>query len=94
MKSCHDCGQAWENVPGAQPGRSEVCAKCGADLHCCRNCNLYDPSAPRQCSSRTTDQVNDKEKGNYCDEFEFGTGGKSGPGESGGMESKWKDLFH
>ncbi|HTC22380.1 MAG TPA: hypothetical protein VK859_16115 [bacterium] len=96
MKKCHACGTAWDGPPGTQPGRNETCASCGADLHACLNCGLYDPSASHQCSSRTTEYVKDKEKRNFCDEFEFGSkgGGKGSNGDGkGDMEGKWKDLF-
>ena len=93
-KKCHACGSPWNGSPGAQPGRSEGCAQCGADLHCCLNCGLYESSAPNQCTSRTTDPLKNKEKGNYCEEFDFASsGGKAAP-PRGDMESKWKDLFN
>jgi hypothetical protein len=96
MKQCHNCRQPWEGSPGSQPGRGETCSKCGADLHCCLNCSLYDPSASNQCRSRTTEAVRDKDKRNFCDEFEFspkgeGKGGSSPPDD---MEKKWKNLFN
>lgn len=94
MKKCHSCGEVWEGSPGSQPGRNETCPKCGSDLHCCLNCRLYDSSAANQCLSRTTEAVRDKDKRNFCDEFEFsakGSGGGAGPADD--MEKKWKDLF-
>ncbi len=93
MKACHACGALWDGPPGTQPGRGETCGKCGADLYCCLNCKLYDSSAAHECRSRTTDRVRDKDKRNFCDEFEF-SGGKSNPGKnSGDMDQKWNDLF-
>jgi hypothetical protein len=61
----------------------------------CLNCLLYDPAAHNACRSRTTEPVKDKEKRNFCDEFEFsGKGSKDQGGPSkGDMEDKWKDLF-
>jgi hypothetical protein len=94
MKNCHACQEPWEGSPGSQPGRNETCGKCGADLHCCLNCRLYDPSASNQCQSRTTERVGDKAKRNFCDEFEFAGEKRGGGGSaSGDMEGKWKDLF-
>lgn len=96
MKKCHACGEKWEGFPGTQPGRSESCAKCGADLHCCMNCRLYDPALSRQCMSRTVEFVQDKEKRNFCDEFEFvqdKPGGSGGGSSSGDTKKKWDDLF-
>ncbi|HEY5039416.1 MAG TPA: hypothetical protein VIJ93_10120 [bacterium] len=97
MKKCHACEALWEGSPGSQPGKGEVCPKCGADLHCCLNCKLYDPFASNQCTSRTTEPVKHKDKRNFCDEFEFKQGGKGG--DPGGAKSKddlnkkWDDLF-
>ncbi len=96
MKKCHACGAAWEGTPGSQPGRGEACTKCGADLHCCRNCRHYDPSAHHECRSSTTEYVKDKEKRNFCDEFEFSEKGTGGGGENrppDDMDQKWKNLF-
>jgi hypothetical protein len=70
MKSCHACKEAWDGAPGSQPGQAEICVKCGADLHCCLNCSLFDHSS-YICTSRTTEPVKDKEKRNFCDEFTF-----------------------
>jgi hypothetical protein len=39
--------------------------------------------------------VKDKDKRNFCDEFEMTAGGKNSGGSppKDDMESKWKDLF-
>ncbi len=69
MRACYKCGAeiaARERVPF-----KELCPKCEAFLHCCRNCRLYDPHAHNHCMSRTTEFVADVERGNFCDEFEF-----------------------
>ena len=98
MKKCHACGEVWEGPPGAQPGRNETCPRCGADLHCCLNCRHYDPAVHHECLSSTAEFVRDKDRRNYCDEFEF-SGGAPGKGPRGGgasegdMDRKWKDLF-
>ncbi len=69
--------------------------KCGYDLYCCLNCKLYDPRAPNQCKSPTTELVLDKEKANFCDEFEFAEDRK--PEEREGQKRKgreaWERLF-
>jgi len=70
VKLCHKCGAAWISKERF-PGRTETCIECGYDLHCCLNCKLYDPHAPNECKSPTTELVLDKEKANFCDEFEF-----------------------
>ena len=95
MERCHACGEPWEGTPGSQPGRNETCPKCGADLHCCLNCKLYDPASHHECRSSTTEYVKDKDKRNFCDEFEFleKSGGGGGSSSKDDMDKKWKDLF-
>jgi hypothetical protein len=69
MRVCYNCGAELpkrERVPF-----KELCPKCEAFLHCCRNCRLYDPNAPNHCKSPTTEHVPDVERGNFCDEFDF-----------------------
>ncbi|GAB4339090.1 MAG: hypothetical protein Kow0099_13800 [Candidatus Abyssubacteria bacterium] len=94
MKLCHKCGAAWVSQQRF-PARTETCTACGYDLHCCLNCTLYDPAAPNQCRSRTTELVLDKEKANFCDEFTFAE--DKGPQKESDAHAKsrnaWKNLF-
>ncbi len=91
---CHKCGAAWVSEQRFA-GRTETCAKCGYDLRCCLNCKLYDPRAPNQCASPTTELVLDKEKSNFCDEFDFAEDRKSMDNEPARDKSKqaWDNLF-
>ncbi len=69
MRLCYNCGARLperERVPF-----KELCPKCDAFLHCCRNCRLYDPHAHNHCRSHTTEFVSDVERGNFCEEFAF-----------------------
>ena len=68
-KHCHHCGWEW-TVPG-QPGRTERCHQCEADLRVCLNCVSYSPTAAHQCRDRRADPVEDKDSGNFCEYFEF-----------------------
>lgn len=70
MRRCHNCGSEWVSDKRA-PGFKEYCEACSAYLHCCLNCALYDPTAPGQCQSHTTELVADKQGLNFCDEFDF-----------------------
>jgi hypothetical protein len=67
--TCWKCGQTIELGPGARVANREACPRCDADLHCCRNCRLYDTSKNNQCSEPQAEWVRDKEAGNYCDYF-------------------------
>ena len=68
-KHCHNCG--WEySIPG-QPGRTESCHQCGADLKVCLNCIHYDTRAAHQCREKRADPVLDKHMANFCEYFDF-----------------------
>lgn len=68
-RHCHQCG--WEWPRHDQPGRSESCERCGADLHVCLNCVSYDPRAAWQCRDRRAEPVAEKHVANFCEYFEF-----------------------
>jgi hypothetical protein len=46
-----------------------VCDKCGAALHCCRNCIYYQPGLPNDCRVPNTDFIADRTATNFCEEF-------------------------
>ncbi len=68
-RHCHQCG--WEWAIAGQPGRSETCERCGADLRVCLNCMSYDPRVAQQCRERRAEPVEEKDRANYCEWFEF-----------------------
>ena len=68
-RHCHNCG--WEySIPG-QPGRTESCHQCGADLKVCLNCASYDARVAHQCRDRRADPVAEKHMANFCEYFEY-----------------------
>ena len=68
-RHCHNCG--WEWTLAGQPGRSESCPQCRADLRVCLNCVNYDPRVAQQCRDRRAEPVAEKHLGNFCEYFEF-----------------------
>ena len=68
-RHCHQCG--WEWTLAGNPGRSETCHQCGADMRVCLNCVSYDPRAAQQCRDGRAEPVYDKHLGNFCEWFEF-----------------------
>lgn len=66
---CWKCGEAATFAPGERIGSRETCRRCDADLHCCKNCEFYDPAKHNQCTESQAEWVRDKEAGNYCDYF-------------------------
>ncbi len=82
---CYACGAEWP-VLGGTVGRRDECAKCRADLHVCRNCVHYDPVAYNECREPQADVVREKDRSNFCDYFEPGSGGRA-------VADKKKDLL-
>lgn len=65
---CWRCGTAVGDVP--QPlARLAECRSCGTELHVCRMCAWYDTSVARSCREPVADEVNDKERANFCGYF-------------------------
>jgi hypothetical protein len=45
------------------------CAKCKADLHTCRQCTYFDPSARFECNKSITARIVNKQARNTCELF-------------------------
>lgn len=69
MKYCYNCRAEWKDI--SQPGAHTTCPQCGNDLHSCLNCRNYSLDKPNQCKILDIDLVQDKDRANYCDEFQF-----------------------
>lgn len=50
-------------------GRTDECHRCGSDLHCCLNCDNYDPTMSNRCREPNAEWIPDREKANFCDFF-------------------------
>ena len=69
MWFCYSCGKAVEKE--SMIGRQDICPSCRSDLHCCRNCRLFDEYAQNHCRETSAEWVSDREKNNFCDFFTF-----------------------
>jgi hypothetical protein len=65
--TCHACA-TMRRFDDVVPRRAD-CERCGAALHACRNCSLYDPSAYNDCREPSAERVVDKQAANFCDFF-------------------------
>ena len=66
---CQFCGAA---VTLAEPiPRESSCENCRRDYHSCRQCRHYDPSRHNGCRETEADMVEDKERRNFCEFFDF-----------------------
>lgn len=64
---CFSCGK--EIQKNDRVGRRDQCPSCHHDLHACKNCEFYDPSAYNECREPQAERVLDKEASNFCDYF-------------------------
>jgi hypothetical protein len=63
---CHRCGHLVTTVILV----STACAKCGASLHCCAQCESFDPGARYECTQPITARVAPKDAFTTCQYFE------------------------
>ena len=89
--ACWKCGQslAMLTLPF---GRSDRCKGCGADLHACKLCALYDPRAYQQCREPTVEEVRDKERANFCDHYKPVAGAFKGGAALGAADAARSEL--
>ncbi len=75
---------------GNQVSFRATCEKCQSDLHVCKNCKHYTPNKRNECAIADIEQVKDKEKRNFCEEFNYR---KEGGGNTTPSRKVWEDLF-
>ena len=63
---CHRCGSLVNTVILV----NTACAKCGAALHCCAQCESFDPGARYECMQPITARVTPKDAFTTCQHFE------------------------
>ena len=62
---CSNCGtQAPTTI-----NLATSCSKCNGDLHTCRQCTHFDPSAHFECSAKITKRIVNKNARNLCELF-------------------------
>ena len=67
---CWKCGTSIADLP-MPLARHEACRNCGAQLHVCKLCKFYDKTRSNQCQEPIAEQVNEKEKANFCELFQI-----------------------
>lgn len=63
--NCSSCGAKAPTSIGLESS----CPKCRADLHTCRQCNYFDPSARFECSKTISARIVNKTARNTCELF-------------------------
>lgn len=73
--------------------RSDTCPHCSRDLHCCLQCQFYDPGSYNECREVVAERVVDKEKENFCDYFILKGTGESKSERTAATKQALEDLF-
>jgi hypothetical protein len=72
---CWKCGAKHELFSGEKVSFRAVCDGCGIWLHSCMNCRYHKVGRPNECMIPGTIAIHDREKVNFCDEFQPKEGG-------------------
>ena len=96
MRRCHACGA--EIGTAEKILRTDECPGCARDLHSCRNCRHYHPSAHNQCLEPVAEWVTEKDRANFCDYFSFAESSAAAPSSpkkppEEEARERWKKLF-
>lgn len=73
--------------------RTDTCPHCAHDMHCCRNCEYWDPGSHNQCREHITEYIPDRERANYCTLFTFKNGPHEASTDKDNVKSKLDALF-
>ena len=90
MIACHACGAA---IALEKIGARDICERCSAYLHACRQCDFYEPGAHNDCRESNAEIVADKEAGNFCDYFRVGAARKPDKATGGDARDQLERLF-
>jgi len=90
MKACHRCGT---EIVLDRVGVRDICERCRAYLHCCRNCDFFEVGAHNDCREPNSEVVADKEEGNFCEYFRLGCAPRAKPAGPSDARSRLESLF-
>lgn len=66
--NCYRCGASLADL-SLPFSRLEECPDCENYLHVCRMCVYFDPGVPKQCREDDAEEVQEKERANFCEWF-------------------------
>jgi len=88
---CYKCGD--ELAFDVKIGRRDMCPNCYAYLHCCKNCQFWDPSVHNQCVENRAEFIRDREEGNFCLYFTFREAEEDRASEADAAKARLAALF-
>lgn len=85
-RQCQFCGAA-VTVSDPVP-RDSSCESCRHDYRACRQCRHYDTSRNNSCRETEAELVEDKERRNFCEFFDFNPAPYRGPARDANREAQ------
>jgi hypothetical protein len=67
--SCYRCGASLKSL-SLPLARLDLCPECNVELHVCRMCKRYAPTARDACTEEDAPEVHNKTTANFCDYFD------------------------
>lgn len=68
---CWKCDALMDEPSNGKLSFRETCDKCHAWLHCCKNCQHYQPGKPNDCAIPGTELIKDRESMNFCEDYKL-----------------------
>lgn len=85
-RQCQFCGA---EVTLSDPiPRDSSCESCQRDYRCCRQCRHYDTSRNNSCRETEAELVEDKQRRNFCEFFDFNPAPFRGPARDTSREAQ------
>mgnify|MGYP006971720668 FL=1 len=88
---CYKCSE--ELAFDVKIGRRDMCPNCYAYLHCCKNCQYWDPSVHNECLENRAEFIRDREEGNFCLYFTFKESEEGNVSDAEAAKAKLASLF-
>lgn len=66
---CWNCGTSLADL-SLPLQRLDECSKCHAELHVCKLCEWYSIAVAKHCREPIAEEVQDKQRANFCDYFQ------------------------
>ena len=67
--ACYRCGGSLQSL-SLPLARLDLCPGCSVELHVCRMCHHYAPTAPDACDEEDAPEARNKTTANFCDYFD------------------------
>lgn len=90
---CYACHKELVLEVTAKISKNEECDYCYADLHVCRMCEFYEPTAYNECRESNAERILEKEKANFCEYFVLKGGAVNKEEEKKNLYSAANSLF-